>query len=67
MVMDDPLKLSASTMLSLKRFRVFPQFRTGRLKADKLISNGATNALKYVHSNFVARHRGHEKEERATV
>ena len=49
---DDLSKLAASTVLSLKQFRVFPGFTTDRLKADKLLSNETTNALKYEKSKF---------------
>ena len=60
-------KLSSATVTYLKRFRVFCVFPTDRNNADKLISNLATNALKYVNSNFNTRFGGHHKRKRIAL
>ena len=60
-------KLSSDTVSYLKRFRVFCEFPTDRNDADKLISNLATNALKYVNSNFNKRLSCHHKRKRITL
>ena len=52
---DYPSKPTTSTMLILKQFHTFAKFPTDRSKADKIISNEATNAFKYVNSSFINR------------
>ena len=60
-------RLSSDTVSYLKRFGVFCEFPTDRDDADKLISNLATNALKYVNSNFNTRLGGHHKRKRIAI
>lgn len=59
---DHPSKLSDSTMLFLKQFSVLSEFSNDRSNADRIISNKATNALKYVNSNFRHTLNGHHKK-----
>ena len=59
---DHPSKLSNSTVLFLKQFSVLSEFPNDRSNADRIISNEATNALKYVNSNFRHTLNGHHKK-----
>ena len=56
-----PSSLTTHTLSALKKFNVFDEFPDDSSAADALIAKEATNALKYVNSNFVSRLGGHRK------
>ena len=58
---NNPSTLSPNTLLALKKFRIFEEFPQDRNKADTIIANQATNALKHVNCNFASRIGGHRK------
>ena len=54
-------ELTSSTVKSLNKPHIFPEYPSDRTKADKLISIVATNALKFVNTDFRSKLGGHRK------
>ena len=59
-----PSSLTTHTLSALKKFNIFDVFPDDRSDADALIAKEATNALKYVNSNFASRLGGHRKRKK---
>ena len=60
-MVSDPSSLTTHNLSVVKKFNVFDEFREDFSSADASISKEATNALKYVKSNFVPRIGGYRK------
>ena len=61
---DRSYELTPQILSLLKPFGIFSEFPKDRIEADRVISNRATNALKYVSSSFSNRLGGHNKRKR---
>ena len=62
-----PSSLTKNNLLALKIFSVFNVFPEDSSVAGSLITNEATNTLKYVNSNFVSSIGGHRARKRNIV